>query len=85
MSVIEKYLAELDRVTVDAAINSLASPVSKDAFGLGVAVGLQEGLKLARTTLEKVLGDDGDGENENRSFAGQRPIIEPRPRSRRAG
>jgi hypothetical protein len=79
MAAIEKYLAELEALRAQCAITSLQQPVSKDSFGFGYAVGQLAGIDLARETLDKVLGQ-GE-ETDASSFAGERPIIEPKRRS----
>jgi len=76
MGVVEKYLAELEELKSKTAIDSLANPASKDAYGLGVAVGIQQGLTLARSTLEKVL--KGDEEDEPIRREGEEPLIRPK-------
>mgnify|MGYP001606731258 CR=1 FL=1 len=55
MGTLEKYLAGLVELKNRSAVDSLNNPVSKDAYGLGVAVGIQQGVTLAADLLEKVL------------------------------
>lgn len=85
MSAIDEYLGELERLKSATAIESLTNPVSHDAYGLGVAIGMQKGLDIAKAALEKILSN-GDG-NNGKEFAGQRPLIDrtPRPRANRTG
>lgn len=78
--VVEKYLTELGELKSKAAIDSLANPSAKNGYGLGVAVGIQQGLQMAQTKLEEVL--KGDEDNEPIRRKGEEPLIRPRQQRR---
>lgn len=75
MSVLDRYLGELQALRTQVAVESLENPVLQDgtaAVAYGRAVGRMEGLKLAEELLSKVLRmpeDDGDGPRRSRSKA----------------
>jgi hypothetical protein len=72
VSVLDRYLGELQGTRVRIAEESLTSiPDSdKNAFGYGRAVGRLEGLRLAEETLQRVLSEseaDQSGSGRYRS------------------
>lgn len=57
MSVLDRFLGELQTVRSVVAEQSLTNPEDKTSYGFGVSVGRLEGLRLAEETLNKLLND----------------------------
>jgi hypothetical protein len=69
VSVLDRYIGELQELHSKVAVDSLTNPPDKTAYALGVAVGRLEGLRLAEETLNRVLTvrEDEDEPGRNRS------------------
>jgi hypothetical protein len=57
VSVLERFIGELQAVRAQAALESLTNPEDKTPFGYGQAVGRLEGLALAEATLNRLLNE----------------------------
>ena len=66
MSVLDRFIGELQAARSTVAEQSLTNPEDKSAFGFGVAVGRLEGLRLAEELLNKMLNEPEDSESAPR-------------------
>ena len=59
MSVLDRYIGELETLIAKTAVESLTNVPDgeKTSFGLGKAVGRLEGLRLAQQALQNVLNE----------------------------
>jgi hypothetical protein len=72
VSVLDRYIGELQTLYSKTAVDSLTNPAEKTSYGLGVAVGRLEGLRLAEEALTKALNESeveerGSGRNRNKT------------------
>jgi hypothetical protein len=68
VAVLDRYIGELQGLHNKTAVDSLTNPAEKTSYGLGVAVGRLEGLRLAEELLTKVLSEsEVDGRESGRS------------------
>ncbi len=63
MSVLDRYVGELQAARARIAVESLTNPPEKTAYGFGQAVGRLEGLQLAEETLNRLLNEPEDRES----------------------
>jgi len=63
VSVLDRFIGELQALHSKVAVDSLTNPADKTAFGLGCAVGRLEGLRLAEETLNRLLNEPEDRES----------------------
>jgi len=65
VSVLDRYIGELQAARSKVAEESLTNPADaeKTAFGFGRAVGRLEGLRLAEETLNRLLNEPEGEEN----------------------
>ncbi len=62
MAAIEKVIAGIKGAKIQAAVEGLARPQSRDAFELGRLSGIQQGLALAEKLVEEALKDEQSSE-----------------------
>jgi hypothetical protein len=62
MAAIEKIIAGIKSAKIQAAVEGLARPQSRDAFELGRLSGIQQGLALAENLVEEALKDEQSSE-----------------------
>jgi len=65
MAAVERIIADLKNAKVQAAVEGLARPQTRDAFELGRLCGIQQGLALAENLIEEALKDDQSSEEGN--------------------
>lgn len=58
MAAIEKVLSGIKNAKVQAAVEGLARPQTRDAFELGRLCGIQIGISLAEKLIEEALKED---------------------------
>jgi hypothetical protein len=57
---IERALDELIKAESRYSVEALSTPVDKSEFGFGQACGLFQGIRLARSILERVMNEDDE-------------------------
>jgi hypothetical protein len=65
MAAIEKIIASIKGAKINAAVEGLARPQTRDAFELGRLCGIQQGLALAENLVEEALKDEQSSEEGN--------------------
>ena len=65
MAAIEKIIAGIKGAKINAAVEGLARPQTRDAFELGRLCGIQQGLALAEGLVEEALKDEQSSEESN--------------------
>lgn len=62
MAAIEKVIAGIKGAKIQAAVEGLARPQTRDAFELGRLCGIQQGLAIAEKLVEEALKDEQSSE-----------------------
>lgn len=57
---IERALDELIKAETRLSIEALSTPVDKTEFGFGHACGMFQGIRFARSALERVMNEDDE-------------------------
>jgi hypothetical protein len=65
MAAIEKIIAGIKGAKINAAVEGLARPQTRDAFELGRLCGIQQGLAIAEGLVEEALKDEQSSEESN--------------------
>jgi hypothetical protein len=65
MAAIERIIAGLEGDKVNAAVEGLARPQTRDAFELGRLCGVQQGLAIAKKLVEEALRDEQSSEEND--------------------